>query len=89
MKAEQTARHIFGVLAFIVATMVIYLVLSPYVSPDKEQVANVILGNVLGWPMIVLSYYYGSSQGSQQKTDIIADQAEHINAIDPRQIGDL
>lgn len=70
------ARNFFGTLAFIVAVIVIAAVLSPYVPNDKEAIANVILGNVLGWPMMVLAYHYGTNAGSNRKTELLGAKAE-------------
>lgn len=70
---DHHARNFFGCLAFLVATIVIVAVLSPYVPNDKEAVANVILGNVLGWPMIVLAFHYGTTAGSARKTELLGN----------------
>jgi hypothetical protein len=69
---NDTARNVFGAMAFIVSAVVIGLVLSPYVPAGKEGIANLILGNVLSWPMIVISFFYGSSTGSKEKTAAMA-----------------
>ena len=68
---DKAARHWFGAMAFLVAILVIAAVLSPYVPTDKEAIANVILGNVLGWPMMVLAFHYGTTAGSARKTEIM------------------
>lgn len=75
---RDTARLIFGFLAFVIAAAVIALVLSPFVPVGKDAIANVILGNVLGWPAIVLAYHYGTSAGSDHKSELLAakDQAQ-------------
>lgn len=72
---EHIARNIFGGVAFAVATAVIGFVLSPFVPESKEAIANIILGNVLGWPLMVLAYHYGSSSGSRAKDKALADAA--------------
>lgn len=78
---DAIARNFFGTLAFVVAVIVIAAVLSPYVPDGKEAIANVILGNVLGWPMMVLAYHYGTNAGSVRKTELLAtpNQVEVIN----------
>ena len=68
---EHHARNFFGTMAFIVSVIVIGAVLSPYVPNDKEAIANVILGNVLGWPMMVLAYHYGTNASSARKTELL------------------
>lgn len=75
---DRHARHWFGAAAFISTMAVIAAVLSPYVPPDKETMANIILGNVLGWPGIILAFHYGTTAGSVRKTEMLTDlrQAE-------------
>jgi cobalamin synthase len=68
---KDASRNVFGALAFVVAAFVIAAVLSPYVPIEKESVANVILGNVLGWPMMVLAYHYGTNASSARKTELM------------------
>lgn len=73
--SDHAARNAFGAAAFMAAGMVIAGVLSPYVPESKEAIANIILGNVLGWPMMVLAFHYGSSAGSKAKDATIAQAA--------------
>jgi hypothetical protein len=74
--SREFARVAFGLLAFAIAAAVIGLVLSPYVPADKEAIANVILGNVLGWPAIVLAFHYGTSAGSEHKSDLLVSSKD-------------
>jgi len=68
---DTIARNFFGTLAFVIALLVIAAVLSPYVPNDKDEIAALILGNVLGWPMMVLAYHYGTNAGSARKTELL------------------
>lgn len=72
MTSEHATRNAFGILAFLVTTAVIAGVLSPFVPDGKEAIANVVLGNVLGWPGMVLAYFFGSSSGSKAKDATLA-----------------
>lgn len=69
---DHTSRNAFGALAFAVAALVIAGVLSKYVPDSKDAIANVVLGNVLSWPGMVLAYFFGSSSGSKAKDAAIA-----------------
>lgn len=60
-------RLIFGALAFAMAGVIVGLALSPIVAVEKEQVALMVVGNVLAWPVIVLQFFFGSSDGSKTK----------------------
>lgn len=73
--SDHTPRNAFGALAFIVAALVIAGVLSPFVPDSKDAIANVVLGNVLGWPGMVLAYFFGSSSGSKAKDAALAQAA--------------
>lgn len=79
---DTIARNFFGAMAFIVAVLVIGAVLSPFVPNDKEAIANVILGNVLGWPMMVLAYHYGTNAGSVRKTELLGNAENATGKID-------
>lgn len=73
---EHIARNIFGGAAFAMTACVIAGVLSPYVPDGKEAIANIILGNVLGWPGLILAYHFGSSSSSRAKDKALADAAQ-------------
>lgn len=72
----MNARNVFGFIAFGAAITVIGLVLSPWVPDTKDAIANVILGNVLGWPAIVLAYHFGTTQSSAEKNRVLATMAD-------------
>jgi hypothetical protein len=72
----------FGMLAFLIAGVVIIFVLSSYVPPEKEKIAYLIVGNVLGWPMMVLAFHYGASQGGKQSRETL-DKVLHQSMYSP------
>lgn len=80
--SDIIARNFFGTLAFAVAILVIAAVLSPYVPNDKEGIANLVLGNVLGWPMMVLAYHYGTNAGSTRKTELLGESQASSRMVD-------
>jgi len=79
---DTIARNFFGTLAFVIASLVIAAVLSPYVPNDKDEIAALILGNVLGWPMIVLAFHYGTTAGSARKTELLGT-VQDVNVVNP------
>lgn len=83
---DQRARNVFGALAFFVTAAVIGVILSPVVAESKEAIANVILGNVLAWPAIVLSYHFGTSQSSVEKNNVIAGLAADSTTVKPVEV---
>lgn len=75
MSGDTGSRNTFGGAAFLIAAVVIAGVLSPYVPDSKEPIANMVLGNVLGWPGYVLAYFFGSSSGSKAKDAALVSAA--------------
>ena len=72
MTNGETARNIFGGAAFCMTGAIIGAVLSPYVPDTKEAIANVVLGNVLSWPGMVLAYHFGTTRSSTTKDATIS-----------------
>ncbi len=72
-----SARNNFGIAAFVLTAVIIGLALSPIVPETKTQIALVILGYALSWPDRIISFHYGSSAGSKEKTKLLA-QAEPL-----------
>lgn len=76
--SDRAQRFTFGLLAFTITAAVIIYAMSPYVPDSKEKIAYLIVGNVLGWPFVILSWFFGSSHGSQQMRDIIQGNQERM-----------
>lgn len=82
----EYGRYAFGGAAFAMCAGVIFAVLSPYVPVEKESIANIILGNVLSWPAIILAFFFGTTQQSRRKDDVIARLADSSTYhVDPTQ----
>jgi hypothetical protein len=68
-------RLALGLAAFLVCAVIIVFALTGLVPADKEQLALIVVGQVLAWPGYVLAYYFGSSASSQEKTALLAPKA--------------
>lgn len=77
---DDKSRNWFGGGAFLVSALVIAYALSPLVPANKENMAFMIVGNAMGWPLMVLAYYFGSSSGSKQKSKALTDK---LDLLDP------
>lgn len=84
---DKKMRAIFGSAAFLFMAVIVVLILSPFVPAEKETIANVILGNALSWPAIVLAFYFGSSSGSKEKSQR-ANERPKGTAGDPVHVDD-
>lgn len=74
-------RSVFGAMAFLVAGAIVGFAMSPLVSEVKEQIVLIVLGNVLSWPVIVLQFYFGSSDGSKSKDAALAAAAAEDDGV--------
>jgi hypothetical protein len=54
-------------------------VLKSEIPEGNREIAHIILGEVAGAALTIAAFYYGSSKGSQEKQEIIADQAKKNN----------
>jgi len=79
---HEWMRNGFGVLAFAMTGAVIAMVLSPWVPDAKGGIANIVLGNVLGWPATVLAFYFGTTSSSAKKDSVIASMASNQGSED-------
>lgn len=52
-----------------------YILMSPIPDANRE-IAHFIAGEVSGVALTIATYYYGSSKGSQEKTEMIKKQNE-------------
>ena len=67
-------------LAFIsLFSYMVYMIFTYELSEAKENIIIHILGIMEGMLLTIGNYYYGSSKGSQEKTEIIKQQNEKIN----------
>jgi hypothetical protein len=71
MKAKNTFQYILGsliVVGFFV--LLILLVLLDIPEPNKDLL-NLVVGALIGSFATVVGYFYGSSLGSKEKTDLL------------------
>lgn len=73
----STRSRIPGVLAVLVVLawgLVQWFLLTHVVDPSMRELVARVLGTLDGALMVVLSFYFGSSHGSQQKTELMASK---------------
>lgn len=62
---------VMGVFVF----QAVWIILRPIPEENKE-IVHFMLGEVVGMALTLPQYYFGSSKGSQEKTEIIRKQNE-------------
>ena len=75
-KAMEIFRPMLGVIFLLGTFTIAAFIFSGKVDPTWASVASSFLGSLLTGVMLILTWAYGSSKGSEQKTDIMAEAAK-------------
>jgi drug/metabolite transporter (DMT)-like permease len=74
MKAKDVFQYVLGALIVIGFFVLLYLLVSKEVPGNNKDLLNLVVGALIGSFAAIVGYFYGSSKGSQEKTDIMAKQ---------------
>jgi hypothetical protein len=78
VKTDWMKTFVGLVLITVFSFTVVYIM--KYEIPEgNREIAHFMLGEVSGVALTIASFYYGSSKGSHDKTQIIKEQNEKIN----------
>ncbi len=58
--------------------VILYLLVMNIVPESNREVLNILLGALVGSFGSIVQYFYGSSQGSREKTDLMSDKKEKL-----------
>jgi len=64
-------RFILAMVAILVGAAIVAALIFIQIPDGNEAVLNVSLGFVLGWGAAVFSFYFGTSESSSQKTELL------------------
>lgn len=78
---KELARPIIAALLLAGSFMIYYLVSRGFCSLEWKSVVDMIVGALIANLTAVVQYYFGSSVGSTDKTDIMANALK--NGINP------
>lgn len=68
-----------GIVIITVFSSVVLYIMKYEIPEGNREIAHFMLGEVSGVALAIATYYFGSSKGSQEKTQIIKEQNEKIN----------
>lgn len=71
---KQLPRNIVAVAVMLLAFGIIAGLFLVPIPDSNGEVALVILGVAIGWAGSVVNYFYGTSQGSTTKTDMMHEK---------------
>ncbi|HEY0751797.1 MAG TPA: hypothetical protein VGD26_11615 [Chitinophagaceae bacterium] len=56
--------------------LLLYLIMFRETTQVEENTIIFVLGALTGWVSIILSYFFGSSQGSKEKTEMLNEKKD-------------
>ena len=71
---KQLPRFIVGAAVMLLATGIVAGLFLIAIPQSNQEVALVVLGVAIGWAGNVVNYFYGTSDGSVRKTDIMSER---------------
>jgi predicted outer membrane lipoprotein len=71
MKAKDYFMYILGALLSICFFAVIALLIFKPIPQENRDVFYLILGSLIGLESTVVNYFYGSSRGSAEKSELL------------------
>jgi uncharacterized membrane-anchored protein len=78
MKAKDIFQYALAALIVIVVVILIYVVFKTSLPPENKDIALMVIGAIVMKFGDVVGYFFNSSKGSAEKTDIIA-RSQPIN----------
>jgi len=71
---KNTPRIAVGIYVLLVAAALMVALFLLELPEGNREIALVAFGIVLGWGSAVVQFHFGSSEGSKQKTEMMADE---------------
>lgn len=68
---KHIPRHIVGGLVMAICIGLVTAIFLIELPNGNREIALVVLGVVIGWGSNVVSFHFGSSEGSKQKTELM------------------
>lgn len=74
MKKKTKDIFTYALAAFVMLLIfgAVGYILTKVVPAENKDIALLIFGNLMSWGGLIVGYFFASSKGSQEKTDIIA-----------------
>jgi hypothetical protein len=74
MGMKQLPRHLVAAFVMLLAMGIVAGLFLVAIPENNGEVALVILGVAIGWAGNVVAFYFGTSDGSVRKTDIMTER---------------
>lgn len=74
MTNRTTTRMILGSIAVLIGGLIIAALIYVPIPGENKEPLMLALGIVLGWGGMVFGFYFGTSQSSADKTELLAER---------------
>lgn len=71
MNAKEAVQYSLGFFVVLCAAGLIGLLLYVPIPADNKDIVNISLGTLLGSMVTIVGYFFGSSKGSAEKTELL------------------
>jgi len=71
---REIAHYVIGLLVILGVIFIVKHLFKAEVPAGNKDAAMMTIGAVLGWGGAVVSYYFGSSKGSSDKTEAMSEK---------------
>jgi drug/metabolite transporter (DMT)-like permease len=78
MNAKNSFQYVLGGLIVIGFFVLLYLLIRNEVPTQNKDLLNLVVGALIGSFATVVGYFYGSSKGSAEKTEIMQQQTNTL-----------
>lgn len=71
---RSTQRFILAVFVILVGAGVVAALIFVNIPNNNEAILNIALGFILAWGAAAVGFYFGSSDGSERKSELLSQQ---------------
>lgn len=73
---KEIIQYIFAVVILILQFTIIAILIFKDIPTNNKDVLNTGIGVILGWGSVIVAYFFGSSKGSADKTELMRNKTE-------------
>ena len=68
--ARESWQNLIGILVISAVFYILSRLFGEAIKPENRDAIMIVVGNVMTWAGLVVGYFYGSSKGSADKSDM-------------------
>jgi uncharacterized BrkB/YihY/UPF0761 family membrane protein len=79
--AKDLFQYVLGALIVLGFFVLMVVLVYKTIPTENKDLLNLVVGALIGSFATIVGYFYGSSKGSQEKTEILAKQNGNGNGV--------